>query len=251
VTAPRRPATAAAPAQKAPAGPAQKAPAGPAQEAGGPGYVRVRVWDLPVRVIHWLLVAALLVLSVTGFLIADPVLHPATTTYWVTWVETIHVVTAYIFIALILARVIWLFQSPSRWSRWTEWIPVSRARRDGIVPALRFYTFLDREAPEVIGHNSLAGMAYTVLYLMFGVEILTGVTLMGATGDGWAADLTGWLPHLVALPTIRFIHHLIMWVVVAFLIHHVYSAVLVDRVEGSGVVSSIISGFKFLPRGRS
>ncbi len=135
--------------------------------------MRARVWDLPVRVIHWLLVLALVVLSVTGFLIGDPALRPSRATDWVTWVKTIHEFTAYVFIALIVARVMWLFTSPSPRSRWTEWVPLSRARRRQIIPSLRFYLFLDREPPPVVGHNPLAGMTYCVLYTMFGVEVFT------------------------------------------------------------------------------
>lgn len=225
----------------------QEAGAAPAaQEA----LVKVRVWDLPVRVVHWLLVASIAVLGVTGFLIADPVLSPAPATDWVTWVKAIHAFTAYVFIALILARVIWLFRSPNRWCRWKQWIPTNRERRRGIIESLRFYLFFDREPPPVVGHNALAGLAYTVLYLMFGVEILTGVALWGVQGEHWAATLTGWLLLLVPLQVVRFIHHLIMWVICAFLIHHVYSAWLIDRVEGSGVMTSIFSGFKFLPKKR-
>jgi len=217
---------------------------------GAETFVRVRVWDLPVRVIHWLLVLALAVLSVTGYLIGNPDIHPGGHVYWVTWTKTIHKVTAYVFIALVLARIGWHFASPNPWSRWTEWIPSNRARLRQIVPSLRFYLFLSREAPPVVGHNPLAGMTYTVLYAMFGVEIATGLVLWGVEGTGWASWLTGWLLHLVSLPTIRFVHHLIMWLVWGFMIHHVYSAILVDRVEGTGVISSIFSGYKFLPKDR-
>lgn len=226
-----------------------RAPA-PGAVAAPEQFVRVRVWDLPVRVIHWLLVLALAVLSVTGFLIGDPALQPSTSTNWVTWVKTIHEFTAYVFIALILARVMWLFQSPNRWSRWTEWVPLSRARRKEIIPSLRFYMFLDREPPPVVGHNPLAGMTYSVLYAMFGVEIFTGVVLWGVQGESWATTLTGWSLTVVPLPVMRFSHHLIMWMTWGFMVHHVYSAMLVDRLEGSGLLSSIFSGFKFLPKDR-
>ena len=224
------------------------ASAGPAQ--AGPALVRVRVWDQPVRWVHWLLFVAIGVLSLTGFLVEDPVAGPAGDTAWISWLKAIHKVTAYIFIALILARVIWLFQSPNRWCRWREWIPTTKARWRGIVPSLRFYLFLDREPPAVVGHNPLAGLTYCLLYVMFGVEILTGTILLGLQGEGWARSLTGWLLPLVPVQMIRFIHELIMWLILGFLIHHVYSAALVDREEKSGLMSSIFSGFKFVPRDR-
>ncbi len=216
----------------------------------GPALVRVRVWDQPVRWVHWLLFAAIGVLSVTGFLIEDPVPGPAGGADWISYFKAVHKVTAYIFIALILARVIWLFQSPNRWCRWKEWIPTTKARWRGIVPSLRFYLFLDREPPAVVGHNPLAGLTYCLLYIMFGVEILTGTILLGLQGEGWARSLTGWLLPLVSVQMIRFIHVLIMWLTFGFVIHHVYSATLIDREEKSGLVSSIFSGFKFLPRDR-
>lgn len=213
--------------------------------------VRVRVWDAPVRVVHWLLVLALVVLSVTGFLIGNPALALGEHTNWVAWVKGVHRLTAYVLIALVAARVLWLFISPNRWSRWTQWIPTSRFRFKEIVPSVRFYTFLQREAPPVTGHNPLAGLTYTLFYAMLGVEILTGLVLWGAEGVGWAAWLTGWLRALVSLPVLRLIHHVIMWLVWGFMIHHVYSAILVDRVERSGLLSSIFSGFKFLPPDRA
>jgi len=44
----------------------------------------------------------------------------------------------------------------------------------------------------------------------------------------------------------RLAHHLIMWLLIAFALHHVYSAFLVDSEEGNGLMSSIFSGFKFI-----
>lgn len=52
---------------------------------------------------------------------------------------------------------------------------------------------------------------------------------------------------MISVPTMRFVHHLIIWLVWGFMIHHVYSAILVNRVEGSGLITSIFSGYKFLP----
>ena len=60
-----------------------------------------------------------------------------------------------------------------------------------------------------------------------------------------------WLTVLLPLAVIRFAHHLIMWLTRGFMIHHVYSGVLVDRVEGLGVMTSIVSGYKFLPEDRA
>jgi Ni/Fe-hydrogenase 1 B-type cytochrome subunit len=56
----------------------------------------------------------------------------------------------------------------------------------------------------------------------------------------------GWLPDLLGLQTVRLVHHLLMWAIVAFMVHHVYSALLVDHTERNGLMSSIFSGYKFV-----
>ena len=46
----------------------------------------------------------------------------------------------------------------------------------------------------------------------------------------------------------RWIHHVTMWLLVGFFVHHLYSALLTARVEKNGTLDSIFSGFKFLPK---
>ena len=120
----------------APAQRRQPVAAAPTEQAP-PALVRVRVWDQPVRWVHWLLFLDIIVLSVSGFLIEDPVPNLAGNAASITWLKLIHKVFAYIFIALILARVAWLFQSPNRWCRWREWVPTSKARFPGSRPSPR------------------------------------------------------------------------------------------------------------------
>jgi Ni/Fe-hydrogenase 1 B-type cytochrome subunit len=40
-----------------------------------------------------------------------------------------------------------------------------------------------------------------------------------------------------------------MWFILGFFAHHIWSAILVSRVEGMGLIDSMFSGYKFLPRG--
>ena len=47
---------------------------------------------------------------------------------------------------------------------------------------------------------------------------------------------------------VRLVHHLLMWAILGFLVHHVYSALLVDHWERNGLMSSIFTGYKFVTR---
>ena len=93
-----------------------------------------------------------------------------------------------------------------------------------------------------------AAGTYLVVFTLFVIQTVTGFALAGAHGtEPWAA-LFGWLPGLIGLQLVRVIHHLIMWAILAFMIHHVYSALLVDHIERNGLMSSIFSGYKFVTR---
>ncbi len=57
-------------------------------------YRRVYVWELPVRVYHWINAVALVLLCVTGYLIGAPLrvfyAAEAYQQYWFGWVRFIH-----------------------------------------------------------------------------------------------------------------------------------------------------------------
>jgi Ni/Fe-hydrogenase 1 B-type cytochrome subunit len=56
------------------------------------------------------------------------------------------------------------------------------------------------------------------------------------------------LPLVGGAQQARWLHHLGMWAILAFAVHHVYSAVLMSQVEARGTVESMASGYKFVPR---
>jgi len=113
--------------------------------------------------------------------------------------------------------------------------------------AIKYYFFLRREPPEAIGHNALAGLTYAVIVCLYFLQTVTGFALLGEVNPSWIwHDLTNWIFRFVSNQEMRLVHHLIMWLLAAFAIHHVYAAILVDNEEGNGLLSSIFSGFKFV-----
>jgi hypothetical protein len=65
----------------------------------GVEYRRVYVWELPVRVYHWINAIALVALCVTGYLIGAPIrafyAAEAYQQYWFGWVRFIHFTAAF------------------------------------------------------------------------------------------------------------------------------------------------------------
>ncbi len=216
----------------------------------GTDRVAIRVWQIPVRVIHWTLVASIVVLSLTGGYIANPALLPVSGIELMAYVRAVHLGVGFVFIACLVCRVIFAFTG-NRYARWHQFIPMDKAYRGQIVPSFLFYTFRRREPPSVIGHNPLAGMTYLVLFGMFAVQAVTGIALDAVDGRaGWEWSATGWILQLVPLATVRLAHHVIMWMTWGFVIHHVYSSILMDHLEHCGLVSSIITGWKSIPKDR-
>ncbi len=207
---------------------------------------RVYVWEVPVRLTHWVNVLAILVLSGTGFYIGYPVLGG--TVSLMASVRGIHRLTAYVFIASLSLRTYWAFAG-NEWASWRELFPYFwREGRRGMVRTFLYYTFLRREPPSTVGHNPLAGLAYSAVVSLMFLQILTGFALQSLGGGGWRRALFGWVFSLMSLQAVRLTHHLIMWLLLGFMVHHVYSSLLMDAEEKNSLMTSIFSGYKFVRR---
>jgi len=214
--------------------------------------VRVRVWDRVVRATHWLIALSIFVLSVTGFEIGHPVLSvpgAAGQHFVMGTVRVVHFYAAIVFTLAVLARLAWMFVSKGH-ARWREFIPVDRERRAGFGPMLAFYLFARSKPLPVVGHNPLAAASYCLVFLLYVVMIATGLGLYAVdAGAGspvaWARDL---LPIFDAVGGARWVHHVTMWLLLGFAVHHVYSAILTSTVERNATMESIFTGTKWLPR---
>ena len=81
------------------------------------------------------------------------------------------------------------------------------------------------------------------------LEIITGLTLYTQVRGRWLLGwLFSWIPGVIDIQYLRLAHFCIMFTFFAFVIHHVYSAVLVSWEERNGLIESIFTGYKFVPR---
>lgn len=204
---------------------------------------RFYVWEVPVRLTHWVNVLAITVLSVTGYYISNPIISGSV--FLMGWMRAVHRIAAYTFVASLALRTYWAFAG-NHWASWRTLAPfISRDGRQRLVEVLAFYLFLRRRPPRFLGHNPLAGLAYAFVVLMMFTEVATGFALLSLEKGGWWMTAFGWVFGLASLQTVRLTHHLLMWMLIGFTVHHVYSAILMDAEEKSGVLTSIFSGYKF------
>ncbi len=208
--------------------------------------VRLYVWQVPVRLAHWVMAGSIVVLSLTGGYIADPFLVPPGGSVMTT-ARFIHMAAAFALVASGLLRTVWLLVG-NRFARWSAFIPTSTFQASEAIRQAGFYAFVRKEMPKVIGHNQLAAAAYLALFALLAIETVTGLVLDGVLGGQAAGTMFGWLGELFGLQMIRSIHHLAMWAILAIALFHIYSCVLIDHLEKNGLLSSMFSGFKFPTR---
>lgn len=212
--------------------------------------VAVYVWQWPIRIAHWMIVLSLTVLTVTGFYMHHPFLIATSPQAWVMGTARfVHELFGFILIAVLILRFYWFFAG-NRWAHWRAWVPLSREQWRSVYSMLLYYTYRRREPFPEVGHNSLAAATYMVVLFLLAVECITGLVLYSVVrGSHTLTLLVGWIPRIVDIQYVRAIHYFIMFLFMAFVIHHVYSAILVSKEQKNGLMESIFTGWKFLPRG--
>ena len=216
-----------------------------------PGFptVRVYVWELPVRISHWFIFLPVVVLSFTGYYIHNPfIVAKSSTTFLMATMRFIHEIAAFVFISAFLLRLYWFFKG-NNWSNWRAFVPIRRRQWRGMGGMVAYYSFLRKDLAHHVGHNALAAMTYLLMFTFMLIEIITGLTLYTQVRGKWALGwLFGWIPRVIDIQHIRLLHFCIMFAFFAFVIHHVYSAVLVSWEERNGLIESIFTGYKFIPK---
>jgi Ni/Fe-hydrogenase 1 B-type cytochrome subunit len=210
--------------------------------------VRVYVWELPVRVSHWFIFLPVVVLSFTGYYMHNPfIVGKGSTAFMMGTVRFIHLVAGFVFISAFLLRLYWFFVG-NNWSNWRAFVPLHRRQWRGMGGMVAYYSFLRKDLLHHVGHNALAAVTYLVMFVLMFLEILTGLALYSQVRASAVLNaIIGWLPRLIDIQNLRLIHFCIMFSFFIFVIHHVYSAVLVSWEERNGLIESIFTGYKFVP----
>ena len=222
-------------------------------------YKRVYVWELPVRIFHWINVLCITVLAVTGFIIANPpaILSgaEASESYWFGTVRFIHFTAAYIFFFNMLLRIYWGFVG-NRFSNWRAFLPFNKKGIKNIMHVLRVDILLQHDKTHDIrnisvGHNSVAAISYLALFVLALVQVFTGFGLYSDNSGWWLPKMFAWVVPLFGGDfMVRTIHHVATWFFIFFTLIHVYLVFYHDWLEGRGEVSSMFGGYKFVSEER-
>ncbi len=209
--------------------------------------LRTYAWEVPVRLTHWIFVLCMVSFTITGFYIADPYVHAVSSDQYIMgWMRYIHYVTGYVFLIAFLVRLYWAFVG-NQYASWRVWIPLTGRQWKDLWSAASFYLFISKKPPYSVGHTALAGVTYFVVFLLFAFQIVSGFALYSVTHQGaiWTF-LGGWLTGVLSFATIRMLHYLVMYILLAFTVVHVYIGWYLDLKERNGLMGSIFDGYKFV-----
>jgi len=214
---------------------------------------KVYVYQAPVRAWHWINALCIVVLCVTGYLIATPppsVPGEASNSFLFGNIRMWHFAAGQIMTVAFLGRIYWAFVG-NHHSRQIFLLPVwSKKWWKEVWFEVKWYAFLEREPKKYIGHNPMAQFAmFFMLVIPTVLQILTGFALYAegqGTETGWFTTF-GWVFGLFGNNSfaVHTYHHLFMWVIVVFSIVHIYAAIREDIFSRQSLISTMVSGWRY------
>lgn len=221
-------------------------------EAHGRAVKAVYVYEAPVRLWHWINALAITLLAITGWFIASPLPSQpgeASANFLMGYIRFAHFSAGYVLLIGFLGRIYWAFVG-NHHARQLFVLPIFNASwwRE-VLFELRWYLFLEKRPKKYVGHNPLAQLAMFTLFLTtVAFMVITGFALYGeGTQEGsWAHTLfTSWvIPLFGQSQNVHTWHHLGLWVIVVFVLVHVYVAIREDIMSRQSLVSTMLSGWR-------
>ena len=147
----------------------------------------IYVYEWPVRLWHWVNVAAILVLAVTGYFIASPPASmpgEASAHFLMGYIRFAHFTAGFIMAVGMIGRIYWAFVGNVH-ARQMFVLPFWSCKfwREVLIEA-QWYAFLRDYPKKYVGHNPLAQLAMVTIYSVGSIfMIVTGLALY-AEGAG-------------------------------------------------------------------
>lgn len=178
----------------------------------------IRVWDLPTRLFHWVLVGLVIAMVFTGW----------------TGKLDLHMTLGQALLSLVLFRLIWGFTG-NRYARFSDFVA-------GPLAGLRYIgTLFGRPGPKYTGHNPVGGWAVLAMLALLLLQAGTGLF----TSDDIVTD--GPLYSKVSGSTsalLSTVHRTAIWALLAVIAVHLLSTVFYLTVKRENLVTPMITGRK-------
>ena len=185
----------------------------------------IRVWDLPTRVFHWLLVLAVIGLVITGKLGGNALV----------W----HMRLGLTVLALLCFRLVWGLVG-GRWSRFASFVHAPAT-------VLRYLRGQAKPGEHLdVGHNPLG--AASVLAMLGLLMLQVGTGLLADDEISSTGPLNKYVANATGLLATGWHKNVGQWLLLALVALHL-GAIIFYRWRGQNLVTPMITGDKALPPG--
>lgn len=178
---------------------------------------KVLVWDLPLRIFHWLLVAAFCV----AYLSEDDFL-------------TVHVWAGYLVAGLLAFRLVWGFVG-NPYARFSHFICPLSASKTYFMEVIGF------KAKRYLGHNPAGALMIVLLLLSLLLTVLTGLAVYAA--DQASGPLAGIISSVYE-DLWEETHEFFADFTVFLIFIHILGVSLESFVQGENLIRSMLNGYK-------
>jgi len=212
----------------------------------------VYVYEGALRIWHWINALAIVVLALSGYFIGSPlpsVPGEASDHFLMGYIRFAHFAAGYVLIVGMIGRSYWTIVG--NWHAREIYFPrfLSGHWWGEVFHEIKWYAFIAKEPKKYEGHNPLATLVMHFMFL-WGVifMIFTGLALYGE-GEGMTSwqyrFFSSWvIPLFGNSQNVHTYHHVGMWVIVIYVMVHIYAAFREDVMSRQSIISTMISGWR-------
>jgi len=236
-----------------------------------PGYRQVKRRTGALRIIHWINVLSMMTAITTGLYIAAPyyqtfMADPAVDKYVMAWNRWAHFIVAIIFdVTSIIIFYLTFFSRVDR--PWKKALPNKENLTEFVEVLLNLLTLNKRKKFNSEHNDSFNIVYFFIFHFLMIWMLLTGLQMyVHGLGSGlssvgewwpwmlhlvtdWTVPVAGWMVGggpTATLMDVRISHHITMWLLITWVVFHIYYQVWRTIFWKEGDISIIVGGSKYV-----
>jgi Ni/Fe-hydrogenase 1 B-type cytochrome subunit len=236
-------------------------------------YRRVERMTPAMRTIHWVNAISMIVAVVTGLYIAAPyyqalIAEPAVDKYVMAWNRWAHFIVAIIFdVTSIVEAYLYFF---SRFEKpYKKVLPTPKNVKEFFEVVINLLTLNRRKKFDSSHLDSFNAVYFTIFHLLLAWMLFTGLQLYVHGLESGESSIGRWWPALLHLATdwtipvsawingsgpvpsimdVRISHHITMWLIVVWVVFHIYYQVWRTIFWQEGDIAIVFGGAKYVKK---
>jgi Ni/Fe-hydrogenase 1 B-type cytochrome subunit len=226
------------------------------------GYKKIERMTPAMRIIHWANAICMIAAIITGLYIAHPyyqsfIADGAVDKYVMAWNRWAHFISAIIFdVTSIVVAYLYFF---SRFEKpYKKLIPNAKNVKEFGEVILNLLTLNRRKRFDSTHSDSFNTVYFTIFHLLLFFMLFTGLQLYVHGLESGESSIGAWWPALLHISTdwtipvtggtlmdVRIAHHITMWLIVTWMVFHIYYQIWRTIFWQEGDMAIVFGGSKF------